>query len=818
MKYDSLFNSFLIAILEDNDNTQNSRALARVHVRFSSDSKGLGKEEFFNKIWRRFSDSLSNSENWSVEIGELKKENQFKPKEEKNDYRIRNIRMSSIRGYDALKYGLDFHNEIDSSGINSGHIIYGPNGSGKSSLFDSLEYAFCNKIGERNLRNHDSQKVPDDKDYQLYLQHKNTSFNNCKFNITTYDSELGIQSSKRLDEETRIHINSNSHFISNNDIYDFGKYLFRIENEKDLEKSFHTRLAKLLGLNNLYDHYTMLLSFSKFNPRKNVNRLKDIDSSILNFEKNIKDNKSQILELQNQLSNLEANKKVDDNIILQNSKIKLSILEYIDKLIYSKIEINLSEDINQIEKYRNFILRDYNKSSQDFDSSYVQFLQNGLNLLEKYNHCPFCENSKSSNEEIQKKIIFKVSSMEEAKKALENLIFIQTNAIDSIRSIDRSIVNFNSILKDVIQKSSQVSELSDKISAIISLYEISKDFIEGETHLIHINSLPTNPGTKFDDIDFLKTVDYFLDIIPNKVKEWNSKLRILLNNFGDSLSDLIKSFQSELTENNYPITIGEISRQIEKSENDVKNISKQLENLKEEQSNLNAQEKNFGLLKQAARELLPIIVKHLNKEVAKAFDPLEATVNEIFNTFYEEGGRHSFSNSMKLYSMKIKVEKELISVSGEDQEIIQFNVYFANDNIPFPPQRMLNTFHYRLFLTLVALSIAIASRKNSGTNLPIVFDDIFSSADFENHSAVLFFIEKIEYLFEKFTPDIPLQWILFTHDNDIFNSLRIKAKDTWKFYRLLAPDKSINSFEYKNVLVNIPAGLIKNLYKDLRVS
>ena len=70
-------------------------------------------------------------------------------------------------------------------------------------------------------------------------------------------------------------------------------------------------------------------------------------------------------------------------------------------------------------------------------------------------------------------------------------------------------------------------------------------------------------------------------------------------------------------------------------------------------------------------------------------------------------------------------------------EVITAQVKAKNQNIePQTIGKILNTFHYRLFSTMVGISVAIASRKSTQINMPLVLDDIFYASDFENRATV----------------------------------------------------------------------------------
>ena len=49
-------------------------------------------------------------------------------------------------------------------------------------------------------------------------------------------------------------------------------------------------------------------------------------------------------------------------------------------------------------------------------------------------------------------------------------------------------------------------------------------------------------------------------------------------------------------------------------------------------------------------------------------------------------------------------------------------------------------------------------------------DDLFFASDFISKNSFSIFLQKIIGLFYKYTPDMPLQFILFSHDDLIFRS------------------------------------------------
>ena len=86
------------------------------------------------------------------------------------------------------------------------------------------------------------------------------------------------------------------------------------------------------------------------------------------------------------------------------------------------------------------------------------------------------------------------------------------------------------------------------------------------------------------------------------------------------------------------------------------------------------------------------------------------------------------------------------------------------------PSKYFNTFRFRLFCTMVSVSVVIAARKNSGINLPLVLDDVFYASDYNSKTTFRQFILTILDLFRRFNSEMPLQLILFTHDELVFDS------------------------------------------------
>lgn len=70
---------------------------------------------------------------------------------EGKDLRIKDVMLKSVRGFPNTDkpFGIDFTNNNNEP---QSLIILGGNASGKSSIYDAIEYSFCNSIGEALLQ------------------------------------------------------------------------------------------------------------------------------------------------------------------------------------------------------------------------------------------------------------------------------------------------------------------------------------------------------------------------------------------------------------------------------------------------------------------------------------------------------------------------------------------------------------------------------------------------------------------------------------------------------------------------------------------
>ena len=153
--------------------------------------------------------------------------------------------------------------------------------------------------------------------------------------------------------------------------------------------------------------------------------------------------------------------------------------------------------------------------------------------------------------------------------------------------------------------------------------------------------------------------------------------------------------------------------------------------------------------------------------VNEAFSPIKEIVETILKDYLKEE---------KLLNLKIDQKEDKILIDGEEviNQIIVARLEHIDEKTGeinyTTPDIYFNTFRYKLFSLMVSLSLALATRKKYKINLPLVMDDLFYASDFISKHSFSIFINKVIKLFYKYSPELPLQFILFTHDDLIFKN------------------------------------------------
>lgn len=673
------------------------------------------------------------------------------------DLRIQSIRLKSLRGFpNSVKpFGIDFNNE---KGEPQSLIILGGNGSGKSSVFNALEYCYCETIGEAQLRAYMEGKEEEVR-FLNYLEHNDNGSSNIFCHIKTNSDEFNISKDKtNIPQAIRRKINPESHFVSDFDLYTKGQLDF----ESNSQRSFHNIVAQNLGLSELLEFEKHLKSFCLYRRQvesRNILSLRRNNESLnaLNASnKKAIDEKTVALEglkKQEELIPDDSNQKVLQQILIQ---IKQTTFKVPPDLI--KISV-------PIEEFKNAYKLLLSKEVKNAGLRELEFLNTGLELINEHSDCPFCGNSKLNLEEVKSSVHEKILRLKEMNEAAKNVNNTHSSLIDLFDNFKNSI----SVLRStVLRELSSVQGFTD----FNGLFLLNTDLLLKLDNflaldwLLQIFSLKENPN-------YLKGRNGFLfDLLNSNITESFESINVInddIKTFEENRRKEIERLESLISSREVPGSLTgqivvlekEISELHEQNSNTLVNVQRNEAKIEELQNLIVRYEE----VRAETSAYLKVLHNSLNEEVNRSFGPIKMVVEEVLERFFKLENRN-------IEILISKQPEEYDEESGEVlSEIITAQVKLSGEGAKLQPVgKYLNTFHYRLFTTMVGISIAIAARRNTGVNLPLVLDDVFYASDFDNRTSVELFLKEVFSAFKTFTPDMPLQLILFTHDQLIFES------------------------------------------------
>jgi energy-coupling factor transporter ATP-binding protein EcfA2 len=712
------------------------------------------------------------------------------------DLRIKNIKLKSIRGYpnNKVPFGIDFTSTL---GNPQSMIILGSNGSGKSSIYNSIEYNYCKRIGEAQLRT--NRNLDDeDNEFKEYLSHFNNGFNNSMCDIVTVDEKFTLHS-MNIPQEVRSKINPNTHFISDFDIYHNGKLNFL----KGDEGSFHNLIAESLGLRELLQFEKNLNEFVAYRRATESTRINALEKGIKeenhlidNNKKTLAEKKSNLLQLTDSQKEQPENKKYQEiqKILAQIKSSKLSFQFETETLQSYIAEFE--------QKYKEFISLEIKSGKV----SQIQFYNLGLELLKELNECPFCNSSNKSVDDIQQYVSEKIKQIESFNKLNNELTKSQNFVTENLDSFFNNVALHLGKVKQErssIRQFSEFSELASTENSYITFIEsaLAEEFFQVGS------GMNSNDKYKLNKNEFL--ISFFVNH-KDYLQNGFSAFILELNKFAEERGSLIKKIEAQLTQSLQSKNIFEqivtIKNEIVSLEQQITNSEKKIQNSNIELKNFREQQAVFNAIKEEARIYNNAFHTLLSEEVQQAFAPIKLIVEEVLEKYLKSDNRE--------VELEIKMkEDDVDSETGEvlSEIITAYIVPKDNSHPPLPVNKYFNTFHYRLFSTMVGVSIAMASRINTKINMPLVLDDIFYASDFENRATVERFIKELFDIFNKYTPNLELQLILFTHDQLIFESA-VKATAEMKveniaFARLFHHSKAKDSGDVLELAYRMPTYL-----------
>jgi len=755
------------------------------------------REEFFDRLfplWQRYNEddrskiTLETKEEESNDLSAWKKK----------DLRIKKILLSNIRGIEQseIPYGIDF---CDEKGKPQSIVILGANGVGKSTVFDAIEMTYCNEVSEAEYRGYNKERL------KHYLERFDRPFHNV---ICKVETQYGILDILQKEEDIiPKELMPSTHFISQGSTYKVLRLEFTDINRG--QSKFKNILAANLGLAELQTVVAQLNAFAGYSRRKETTQRNNLSASIAtnsNFKeegiKQIYFKKNQIEELRKGIttsSNNELNSRIS---VIQNTISQLQTTSLTIRFDYEVLWKNID---NFKEAFENFNAINAN----DGGLKLIQFLTDGKELLEHSTNCPFCESSTLSKEELNNAASKRLEALEEKTALTSELNSLHSAILQQLMQLYSNTKNIEETSSTDYEKVGNDSLLFDLKDSYQKFYQYLKVFTANDI-FIDINTLEDYKEYNNNKYSYLyELLKRFNDFILTELKSFSEtalKFSVKKNDLLEQANKQLESLRSTEA-NDFMSEIAILERDIKDTENKIVANEKANEQNNAELVKVQNLIDYFNEMKYEADVLWKEINIEVSKKAAEAFEPLKETITTVFTDFYGTFEKDSLSIKIEALPVvnqetgEVVAEEIDIKISALNGESIEVNKYF-------------NTFRLELFATLVQVAIAIASRKNNGVNFPIVIDDIFNSSDFESKAHIHDFIKQLFDLFHKYNEEYPLQFILFTHDETLFESLiatPLETDNNLQFARLFSYQEAEEKGNFKELVYKLP----KRFYLDV---
>jgi predicted nucleic acid-binding Zn-ribbon protein len=751
------------------------------------------RENFFGNVisyFKRFKENKPDITQYKLEDT-----NDLLKSWEGKDLRIKNVKLKSVRGFPqaAKPFGIDFTNK---NGEPQSMIILGGNATGKSSLYDAIEFSYCDSVGEALLRAY-KEGADDDVRFMNFLEHNENGEVNIFCHVQTMSDKLDIQKHKdNIPKPIRDKINPDTHFVSDYDIYTKGQ----LDYEKNSQRSFHNIIAQSLGLTDLLEFEKNLTAFTIYRRQtetRNIGGLKKSNDNqqtlITNNEKAINEKKNILNQLKQQQSASPDDKKLKEVLELMNQT-KQTVIQ---------TTINSKQFASSIEQFNRAYTNLISKEIKNAGLNEIQFLNLGLELLKEHTDCPFCNSSKLLKDEVAISVNQRISKLKELNEVTQALNKAFNDVTDYIENLKNQIEVIKSRVTKELNSVKEKTEFNE-LFLLDNSFATETATLTAKEFLIQLFSLNENPN-------YLKDKNKFLfELFKSNAKFSETELNQFLtslNSFNTKRTEIIQKVELEIAQNTQPKSLTEQIIGLNKEITDLERQSADArENIKRDTEKINEiqeQVSEFAEVKTIAAAFLKSYHNVLNEEINKSFAPIKMVVEEVLENYFRIDNR-------EVDLIISKQPEEFDEETGEVlSEIITAQLKIKNQNIQLQPvNKYLNTFHFRLFSTMVGISIAIASRRNTQVNLPLVLDDVFYASDFENKTSIESFLKQVFNAFKTYTPDLPLQLILFTHDQLIFESAikvikEIEGTDI-AFAKLFPHKEAQDEGDYMNLIYRFP--------------
>jgi hypothetical protein len=607
----------------------------------------------------------------------------LKSLQNQRDFRIKSIRIANVRGIEGkntgLPYGIDLTNDSD---VNCNAIILGSNAAGKSSIFGAMEYIYTGKVSEAQLRTYDTE--PSDDYYRSYLTRNNHSFDEAFCSVATNAGNFSLKKRIFSDESQVQIVNPHTHFISDYDIYEFGK----LDYTTDHEGSFHSVVAKSLGLSEYLQFQVLIYELSTYNRLKEKTQVRRKEDEFKESVSQVEKLNLHLKEKHQLLQQLELNGK------LEGESLESRMLKAILQRKAATVNARIPDPRDFIQKYNDY-LKEYALLNslliKDSTQDEIQFLSLGLKLLDYTDGCPLCQSSTKDTLSIRNEVNHRVEGAKAYYDQSKRVSQAFSQIIDEISDLDRGVSAVKEFIQEDIAHLESIIPLQSFITTskeILSQINNQSNRDASHLHILLTSRSPHDPESQAELVKFLDEyrqyycveqmgiIESFLSFLATRQQELIDAEEFAVNsNTGLSVQQQASMLTAE---------IHKIKEEIKKE------ISNQ-QRLTNEKKEWEQEVEMFQLIKAEAKLIYNAIDKQIAEIVAARLRPIKETVESILSDYYADE------------NIKLKIEI-VDTYSNEDKKpTVAVNIYQKGEGEAeirtISPNKYFNTFHYRLFCT-----------------------------------------------------------------------------------------------------------------------
>lgn len=690
------------------------------------------------------------------------------------DLRIKGIRIKNSKGYAKNLDQECFIDFLSESNEPSSAMIFGLNGTGKSTIYSCIEFLMTKEVSEYKLRKPWS-RVLETGDYLKFFSSVDSKELPSVF-LETKSGVFSVENGKIDSFEDRSQLKNyiKPFFLSENDLVEIGK----LENDNS-EFSIYRFIAERLGLSELIklkDFLDRLATVQRVVEGRKINDNRRIHGEL-------KDKNVEIDRL------IEEKQKALTGIVEIKSATPES--DYKDMPL-ADIEVMFTISKDYVSEY----VSSYQLLQKLVDASKMKdelsFLSIGLQLIDKADNCPFCDASSLPTSEIKQRVQERITGAKNYSQQNDIVAVCFEDVIIWIQELESFYVVCKAFA-DYCSAKFKTLTIENQDQHFANLFE-KLEFLRKSKYLEIINKFkiddaftPVKREQLFEIVKDLKDENIIRDIIV-EVKESVKLIKVGVETY---LKNKVEESSSS------QISKSSIQSEIERLISQKLSNEKQMFDLHEEITKLVTLRDDVKNLKSELARLCESAQNFIADEIKSRVHPLSNSIKSILNNYLSEDDMQVQISFEKKINTRTKAEEDVITIKLQKK---------TGDPTLIEPKEYFNTFRYKLFCIMISMGLAISIKKKYAYNIPVVFDDVFMSSDFKRRSEFEEFFRKLLTLFYEFDNDLNTQFLVFTHDEVVYDSLlNILSQnhkglnhDNTVFGKLQAPQRSISRNYEKN--------------------